>query len=571
MFIFESPADTTELDRIEDRANPPATSVGLPLATTIALGGLGMVAGGAVVGGCLAALPAYVMMKRLSKSFKNSVYLKANPGHYAHLIKSDRDMISYIEIHGRDAVRNQLIHADKSGQRLTSCAKRTYAKLVDIKPYKKVTDFLDAEDTATTKKESKQKETPANAQQQPQQHDEIQPYQPGNHFDPTTGKGSVVLDLLVQSPGVSRLFIGGQRTGKSYLAAVASRELVKAGWKVFHVNLASYGAEDDYYWKHVHKSVKGDLASITKEDQANDLIANAIDLVNEFVASQNAILLVDEVTFTGSKYGKWDASPFLRLVAEQISALTSTGMKRERAIWALCPELVAGAMKDATKAIKSLSLTYIAIAPGMSVDWNKQKIKFDESVHQQVTANFKGVGLPTPEQISLCRRGNNPRIVYIGGEWLQIGKLPEIEQPTIAKPSTFKPSVSRDAGNVLVKDYVAVSTAPIIEPKTIEPELSPLYQAIAAMTMAQMDQPDPQDIQYVGKRLHKVLKSVAQRQEGNSTAKAALIAQKDLHAQGKYREAINVMLPLVCPSRQAFVAAFGTDLEHVYDWAQGNN
>jgi hypothetical protein len=478
MFIFSPPSELTDLDRIEDRANPPVASVGLPLATTIALGGLGMVAGGPIVGGCLAALPCYAMLKRLSKSFRNSVYLNANPGNYAHLIKSDRDMIAYLEIHGRDEVRNQLIHADKSGQRLSGCAKRTYAKLVDIKPYKKVTEFLEAEKPATTAS-TDQKSTQAQdattqttVQQQSQktgQAQDAKPYQPAGYFDPNSGKGSIVLDMLVQSPGISRLFIGGQRTGKSYLAAVASRELAKQGCKIFHVNLASYGTEDDYYWQHVYKSVRGDLATITDADKAQDLIAAAIDLMTEFVSSQNAILLVDEVAFAGSKYGKWDASSFLRLVAEQISALTSTGMKRERAIWGLCPELVAGSMKDSTKAIKSLQLVYIAIAPGMTIDWSGQKVKFDESVHQQVTANFKGVELPTPEQVSICRRHNLPRIAYLNGEWLPIGELPKIEQPTIAKPSA----------------YAVVSTPTTIEPTLIDAELPALYETIARMTVAQ--------------------------------------------------------------------------------------
>jgi hypothetical protein len=481
MFLFSSPSENTELDRIEDRANPPATSVGLPLAATIALGGLGMAAGGAVVGGCLAALPAYVMVKRLGKSFKNAVFINANPGCYAHLIKTDRDMIAYIEIHGVDDVRNQLLLADRQGQRMTSCAKRTYRELVKDRPHRKVGEYLAAQSEATKQSQqiaattqthgnSRTVALPISQQAGQAQDATTQTYNPGGYFDPCTGEGSIVLDLVLQSPGISRLMIGGQRTGKSYFAAVASRLLAhQEGWKIFHVNLASYGSEDDYYWAHVYKSVRGDLSSITDEGQAMDLIANAIDLVNEFVGAQKAILICDEIAFTGSKYGKWDASGFLRVVAEQISALTSTGMKRERAIWALCPELVAGAMRDETKAIKSLNLLYFAIAPGMSVDWNGQAVKFDESVHQQVTANFKGVDMPTAEQVSICRRQNLPRIAYLGKEWFPLGDLPTIKQPAIAKPSA----------------YAVVNAAPTVEPTMVDAELPQLYEAIARMTVAQ--------------------------------------------------------------------------------------
>jgi hypothetical protein len=111
-------------------------------------------------------------------------------------------------------------------------------------------------------------------------------------------------------------------------------------------------------------------------------------------------------------------------VAEQISALTSSGMKRERVIWALCPELVAGAMKDSAKAIKSLKLLYFAIVPSMAIDWQGQRIGFDGELHKQITANYDGVGLPTSEQASLCRRHNLPRIAYLNGEWLPVGDYP---------------------------------------------------------------------------------------------------------------------------------------------------
>ncbi len=458
--LFRDPAKTSTLQRLEDKTVFGGESVALPLASTVLLGGGALViTANPVVAAGFALLPIWLCVKNINEGMQRKIFHRRSGGCFAHLLH-EQDLVALVREIGKDAVAAQLYEAIAHGQKLTPAAEELADVIIEKRPATTIKEMLaelDAtpsiafaddeviEADAVTVEAS----TPA-ISHQPAQTPTV--YKPGEHFDPDTGKGSIVLDLLIQSPGISRLYIGGQRTGKSYLAAAASRELVKKGWKVFHVNLASYGVEDDYYWKHVYKSVKGDLATITDADQANDLIANAIDLVTEFIGSQNAILLVDEVTFTGSKYGKWDASPFLRLVAEQISALTSTGMKRERAVWALCPELVAGAMKDEAKSIKSLNLTYIAIAPGMSVDWNNQKVKFDESVHQQVTANFKGVNMPTAEQVSICRRQNLPRIVYMNGEWLPIGDLPKIEQ----------------------------ATAPLVDT-----ELPQLYEAIARMTVAQ--------------------------------------------------------------------------------------
>jgi hypothetical protein len=452
MFIFQDPADVDELEQIENRANPAAASVGAPLFLTVGLGGVGLfLTGSPIVGGSLAALPAYALVKKLNRVWQNNVFLRRNPGCYAHLIRQDRDMIEWIEAHGKDEVADQLLLAMRQGQRLTRCAQRTAKVLIQPEklPPKKVTAYLTAESpinpeslkSGTLDSTIPQAETIIQTASQPIGQDRDpnpKPYNPGGYFNPATGKGSIVLDLVMQSPGLSRLMIGGQRTGKSYFAAVASRELARSlGWKIFHINLASYGAEDSYYWQHAHKSVCGDLSSITNEQEADDLIAHAIDCITEFISTKGAILIVDEVTFTGSKYGKWDATKFLRLVAEQISALTSSGMKRERVIWALCPELVAGAMKDSAKAIKSLKLLYFAIVPSMAIDWQGQKIGFDGELHKQINSNYDGVGLPTTEQASLCRRHNLPRIAYLNGEWLPIGDLPKIEQPTIAQPSAY--------------------------------------------------------------------------------------------------------------------------------------
>jgi hypothetical protein len=130
---------------------------------------------------------------------------------------------------------------------------------------------------------------------------------------------------------------------------------------------------------------------------------------------------------------------------------------------------VAGAMKDSAKAIKSLKLLYFAIVPSMAVDWQGQRIGFDGELHKQITANYDGVGLPTTDQTSLCRRHNLPRIAYLNGEWLPIGDLPKIGQPTVAKPSA----------------YAVVSAPPKIAPISVEPPPLPQeWEAIGRAMLA---------------------------------------------------------------------------------------
>jgi hypothetical protein len=147
MFLFNDPAEFDELEQIEYRANPPATSVGLPLAATVGLGCIGFaLTASPVVGGSLAAMPAYFLYKRLTRAFKNNVFLRRNPGSIAHLIKSDRDMIDWIEAHGKEDVTNQLLLAIRHRQKLTPCARRTARDLIPPAqlPHRKVSDYLAA-------------------------------------------------------------------------------------------------------------------------------------------------------------------------------------------------------------------------------------------------------------------------------------------------------------------------------------------------------------------------------------------------------------------------------------------
>jgi hypothetical protein len=439
---LESIADEYLSGTVKSSALPLMGGVGIGLY----IGSVSVPIVGAIAGSSL----IYGAISNAVQKGRNAEYIK-DSGVLAPFLK-EHDLVTYADLVGVEAVLTEIHQAYQDRQKVSPAARRFMRQMGQPLQRQTISRYVETLQTEShvnveswestgLKRNQPHPENPT--QQTSQQVGQAQdvtpkPYKSGGYFNPATGKGSIVLDLVMQSPGLSRLMIGGQRTGKSYFAAVASRELARSlGWKIFHINLASYGAEDGYYWQHAYKSVCGDLSSITNEQEADDLIADAIDCITEFISTKGAILIVDEVTFTGSKYGKWDATKFLRLVAEQISALTSSGMKRERVIWALCPELVAGAMKDSAKAIKSLKLLYFAIAPSMTIDWQGQKIGFDGELHKQINSNYDGVGLPTTEQMSLCRRHNLPRIGYLNGEWLPIGDLPKIEQPAIAQPSAY--------------------------------------------------------------------------------------------------------------------------------------
>jgi hypothetical protein len=247
----------------------------------------------------------------------------------------------------------------------------------------------------------------------------------------TAATATNALSALLKSPFLSRAWFGAQRTGKSYLAAVASLELSKRGIKIYHLNLASFGDEDAVYWQHAVKSVRADLSSLD-EMTAQPFIDEAISLVHEFFSTRNAILIFDEITLTGSLSNQHAAAldPLLRLVADKIACLASTGTKRAQAIWTLSPDFVAGSLSQQVKAIKSLALVFVAIAPGRSVDWNGNRIGFHAEAFGNVQRNFPVLTMPSSN-------AGCDRICFVDGHWLPVGELPSLpkfEPVLVASP-----------------------------------------------------------------------------------------------------------------------------------------
>jgi hypothetical protein len=229
---------------------------------------------------------------------------------------------------------------------------------------------------------------------------------------------------LIGNPYLSRAAFGAQRTGKTKLYSAATYELASRGTKVFHINLASFGDEDASYWSHA-KSIRADLPSLD-EFQAAWYVEKAIALVHEFFATRHAILVFDEIVFTGSLSNQHVAllAPLIDLIADKIACLSSTGMKRSQAIWTASPDFVAGGLLQSCKAIKSLSLVYVAIAPGKSVDWNGNAIKFHRESFTNVRRNWEALTEP-PQNLK------GDRIAFIDGCWREIGDLPTIPQPAV--------------------------------------------------------------------------------------------------------------------------------------------
>ena len=231
---------------------------------------------------------------------------------------------------------------------------------------------------------------------------------------------------------ISYAIFGGQRTGKSYLAAHASQKLTQTkNTTIYHINLASYGDENSTYWNHCEVSLTCNLKRM-EQHQALSKIQEALALVDDFENDRNAILIVDEWTAMGGIYHPHAKAlePLISILSSIVSELSSIGMKQQKAIWTIAPEMTAATLTNAAKAIKKLKLVQVAIPPHTSVDWQGQIISFDGSLFDQLKKNFPNVEPPpvTPV-LSRC-----DRIAAVDGIWLPIG-IGQTNPTTSATPT----------------------------------------------------------------------------------------------------------------------------------------
>ncbi len=458
------------LDKIEDIADDVLKGA-LQSSTLPLLSGLGVgftiaaISGVPFIGAIASSYFLYTAFSTAKRKGEEAEYIK-DKGVLAHCLK-EPELVRYAEIVGLRTCMDEIKTAYRDGQPITAAARKMLKASGETATRRTIASFMDElkkldliEDGEKSLLIDASGEVPAIAPSK------------DSYFNEKTGEGSFLLDAVMKSPGISRLMIGGQRTGKSYFAAVASQLLASLGWRIYHINLASYGTEDSYYWKHVTKSVQGDLASITDPKEAKTLIESAIECLNEFWADEKAILIADEISYIGSKFGMWqtEADEYLCLVAGRISALTSTGMKRAKAIWALCPELVSGSLKGPAKAVKSLDLMLFAIAPGRTVEWEGQEISFNKSLYGQVSYNFDGVSMPTDEQVALCAAHNIDRICMINNEWIPVGELPVLTAPIPQIPDS-PAEILRAWGGASPYEVLTHGLATMLMPQETDPAL----------------------------------------------------------------------------------------------------
>jgi hypothetical protein len=469
MFLSDDPKDYDPLEQIENRANPPATSVGMPLALVALSGGAGLAVGGAVVGGSLAALPAYFLVKKMGKVWTNNVFLRRNPGCYAHLIRSDRDMVQWIEAHGKDDVADQLRVALIQRQRLTSCAKRTAKLLIapESLPPKNVAAYLTAETPAvidSSNPRSLKSASPTAETSTPQTRQET-----GQRQDERS-----LFVHLADNPFLCWFILASQRTGKTSSAAAASLTIKREhGTEVYYINLSDHGQGNREAFAHADRAAIGDINGSNSGDAAR-LIQAAIAVVEQFHQSNNAILVVDEWVNLALKV-RAGMDEFWAVLSPKAAALTSNGIGCGRSVWAIAPTFQAATMREDAKVVKSFVPLILSVAPGQTIDWSNpesgvtSKLPYNGALIGQAARNWPDAGIvePTAEDARRWQRDGVSRVFWADKRWSPLGQAPAIPK------------------SVPAPTYEVVTAAATIEPSTVDAALPDLYQAIAHMTLAQ--------------------------------------------------------------------------------------
>lgn len=264
-----------------------------------------------------------------------------------------------------------------------------------------------------------------------------------------------LFNILAENPFLCYFILASQRTGKTTSAAAASYYAHNdAGTDVFYINLSDHGQGNREAFAHAKRVVTGDING-GHPGQAAALIADAIDVIEEFHESNNAILIVDEWVSMAQKT-RTDMEEFWRCLSPKAGALTSNGVGCGRAVWAIAPTFQAASMVDAAKVVKNFVPCILSVAPGQSIDWKNpvnnvtSKIPYNGALIGQAQKNWTEAGItePTEDEARFWQRNGKSRVFWFAGQWSALDPAPAMP----SRSTKITPEKTRDYMLRLIKE-----------------------------------------------------------------------------------------------------------------------
>lgn len=527
MSIFNDPKDTNLLNDIEVRANPIGKSMTRPLILIVLGAGIGMVAGGPIVAGAMAAVPAWSMIKGLRSDVENNQFTRRHPGNIAHLISDERDMIAWTEAHGRDAVKAQLLLAMQSGQPMTSTAKRMATALIPAEqvPAAKLKDYLGQLTNATGANlptvssmlgTSSFAGVPvAGAQLAP-----VAPSSMSASLQPPTNRDELIARLKQDCPAMLNLIkshpiraVGVQRSGKTTLVKLVAllRILLMENHEVV-ASTPHYEEANPY--PDVFRVVGWDFKTGTRDYNGIRKAWQAMQ--NDVAKSQFA-----NITYIWDEFGLQDQAIPITVDDDPIKDVVKSCL-RETMKFGIYPIfIIHGETAEFLPGSKGLVTVFKAST--VRLETIGEPIVGDDGLPSiKPTGRFKFTsldGLETAGEIPawLNERYLLEMIAAKGGG----AKLPP-EMEAIARLALTQASQT--------SEVVPVASEPVM--------------------------PTDEEFKAVGKVLAKTLREKASRQSADSPLVGIIATQNALVGNGQLVEAIQMMLPHVCPTPDAFAAMF---------------
>lgn len=226
---------------------------------------------------------------------------------------------------------------------------------------------------------------------------------------------------VLTAPLYTRIWLGGQRSGKSFAASRISLYLKQQNkTKIYAINLAL--VKNPEYWQHADAAAIADLTSHNATEQiAIKAIKQAQAVLDEFKRHKNALLLIDEWTIIGATTFRFNEhlKPFIDDVCSTITTLSSRGLQADQAIWLIAPHCRLDFLEKSAKALKLCKLCLVAANPEKPFEVDGNRISFDGELFDQVKNNWRDLS-PPPKGVDAI---DSNRIAFINGQWLPLGSI----------------------------------------------------------------------------------------------------------------------------------------------------
>ncbi|NEO59267.1 MAG: hypothetical protein F6J98_02205 [Moorea sp. SIO4G2] len=227
-------------------------------------------------------------------------------------------------------------------------------------------------------------------------------------------------DDFLENIDKSCCVVGQQRSGKSRMVALASRQKAAEGYRVYMVNLAAKKIDQDGRWDHCYWKVEVDIG-LLRTDPAQEAVDEARDLIEDYLHYEGRkILIVDEWMSVASKANKHRKIliPFVEDCNQVVNVAISTGIGQGICVVFICPYFAAKGLQDNATIVSQLRLIMTFINKGEEIpDQNGNPLTYQSGIAKGIQRNFPDQYVELPDGVPSA----NKRVYCADEVWRELG------------------------------------------------------------------------------------------------------------------------------------------------------